>query len=70
MGIIQGFIFGFIILFSKKIYNKTNLFLSYTSFALSISNLQYWFNDSNITHFFPALEWFRIPTELDRKSVV
>lgn len=63
MGIIQGFIFGFIILFSKKIYNKTNLFLSYTSFALSISNLQYWFNDSNITHFFPALEWFRIPTE-------
>lgn len=63
MGIIQGFIFGFIILFSKKFYSKTNLFLSYTSFALSISNLQYWFNDSNITHFLPFLEWFRIPTE-------
>jgi AraC-like DNA-binding protein len=63
MGIIQGFIFGFTIIFSKKYYSKTNLFLSYTSFALSISNLQYFLIDCHVNLYLPFLDWLRIPTE-------
>lgn len=63
MGIIQGIIFGLVILFNKKYYSKTNIFLSFTSFSLSFSNLQYWFIDSNLKDLYPFLGWFRIPCE-------
>ena len=63
MGIIQGIIFGLVILFNKKYYSKTNSFLAYTSFSLSFSNLQYWIIDSNLEDLFPFLGWFRIPCE-------
>lgn len=63
MGIIQGFIFGFIIIFNRKLNNKTNIFLSLTVFSLSISNLQYWLEDSNLNISFPYLNYVRIPTE-------
>ncbi len=63
MGIIQGFVFGFIIIFNKKLNNKTNLFLAFTSFSLSISNLQHWFIDSKFYLQFPFLNFIRIPTE-------
>lgn len=63
MGIIQGFLFGFIILFSKKLNNKTNIYLSFTSFSLSVSNLQYWLIDIELNKFYPFLDWLRIPTE-------
>lgn len=63
MGIIQGFIFGFIIIFNKKLNNKTNLFLAFTSFSLSISNLQHWFIDSKMYLQLQFLNIIRIPTE-------
>lgn len=63
MGVIQGIIFGLVILFNKKYFSKTNSFLSFTAFSLSFSNLQYWFIDSNLKDFFPFLGWFRIPCE-------
>lgn len=63
MGIIQGFIFGFIIIFNRKLNNKTNIFLSLTVFSLTISNLQYWLEDSNLVISFPYLNFVRVPTE-------
>jgi len=63
MGIIQGIIFGIIVLFNKKYSSRTNSYLAYTAFSLSFSNLQYWFIDSNLTNKLPFLFWFRIPTE-------
>ncbi len=64
MGILQGFVFSFAILFTKKYYSKTNSFLAYTVLSLTFSNLQYWFLDSKLAdyiHFFGIL---RIPCEL------
>lgn len=63
MGIIQGIIFGIVILFNKKYFSKTNSFLAFTSFSLSFSNLQYWIIDSNFEDVFPFLGWLRIPCE-------
>lgn len=63
MGIIQGIIFGIIVLFNKKYSSRTNSFLAFTAFSLSLSNLQYWFIDSDLANIVPFLFWFRIPTE-------
>lgn len=63
MGILQGIIFGFIVLLNKKYASKTNSYLAYTSFCLSLSNLQYWFFDSKLTDKFVFLDWVRLPLE-------
>lgn len=63
MGILQGFIFTGVILFSKKYSGKPYIYLASTVFCLSFSNLQYWFDDSNATETFPALGIIRIPCD-------
>jgi AraC-like DNA-binding protein len=63
MGIIQGIIFGLVIFFNKKYTHKTYLYLAYTVFSLSFSNLQYWFFDSKLYKFYPFLDWLRFPCE-------
>jgi AraC-like DNA-binding protein len=63
MGILQGLVFSFAILFTKKYYSKTNSFLAYTVLSLSFSNLQYWMIDSNLVKSFPVLGMLRIPCD-------
>lgn len=63
MGIIQGVIFSIVVLFNKKYYSKTNAYLAYTSICLSLSNLQYWFTDTNLSKKYAFLDWLRIPSE-------
>ena len=63
MGILQGLVFSFAILFIKKYYSKTNSFLAYTVLSLSFSNLQYWIIDSNLVKSFPVLGMLRIPCD-------
>jgi AraC-like DNA-binding protein len=58
--IIQGIVFGIIVLVNKKYSSKTNSYLAYTTFALSFSNLQYWFLDSKLAHIVP-LDYLFIP---------
>jgi hypothetical protein len=64
MGILQGFVFSFSILFTKKYYSKTNSFLAYTVLSLSFSNLQYWFLDSKLSNYIHFLGVLRIPCDL------
>lgn len=64
MGIIQGILFGFVVLFNTKYSSKTNSYLAYTVFSLVFSNLQHWFIDSNLAVKFPLLSIVRIPCEL------
>lgn len=64
MGIIQGILFGLVVLFNTKYSSKTNSYLAYTVFSLVFSNLQHWFIDSNLIHDFPLLSIVRIPCEL------
>ncbi|GAB1856945.1 helix-turn-helix domain-containing protein [Flavobacteriaceae bacterium MHTCC 0001] len=47
-GIIHGFIFSFIITINKNLKSKTSIFLALTILSLALSNLQYWFIDTNI----------------------
>lgn len=63
MGIVQGLIFGMVVLFDNRYSSKTNSFLAYTAFSLSLSNLQYWFYDSELYKIYPLLDWLRIPCE-------
>jgi hypothetical protein len=63
MGILQGLVFSFAILFTKKYYSKTNSFLAYTVLSLSFSDLQYWMIDSNLVKSFPVLGMLRIPCD-------
>ncbi|NCP52698.1 MAG: helix-turn-helix transcriptional regulator [Flavobacteriales bacterium] len=48
VGIIHGIIFSLVIAFNKKRHSKTNYFLVLTSLALALSNLQYWFMDTEL----------------------
>lgn len=64
MGIIQGILFGLVVLFNTKYSSKTNSYLAYTVFSLVFSNLQHWFIDSNLILDFPILSLVRIPCEL------
>lgn len=64
MGIIQGILFGLVVLFNTKYSSKTNSYLAYTVFSLVFNNLQHWFIDSNLTLDFPILSIVRIPCEL------
>jgi AraC-like DNA-binding protein len=63
LGIIQGVIFSLVIFFNKKFYSKSNVYLAYTSISLSLSNLQYWFTDTNLVKKYVFLDWLRIPSE-------
>ncbi len=63
MGILQGLVFSFAILFTKKYYSKTNSFLAYTVLSLSFSNLQYWLLDSKLIDSTYVLGKLRIPCE-------
>ena len=63
MGILQGLVFSFAILFTKKYYSKTNSFLAYTVLSLSFSNLQYWAIDSNLIKYIPYFDILRIPCD-------
>ncbi len=47
-GIIHGFIFSLTITINKNLKSITNVFLALTILSLALSNLQYWFIDTNI----------------------
>lgn len=62
-GIIQGLIFGFFLLFSKRGL-KGNTYLACTVICLTLNNLQYWLSDSNLTTIIPELGYLYLPFEL------
>lgn len=47
-GIVQGFVFVFVVLFSKKYKSKSSYFLTGLILCLSLSNLNYFLSDSGI----------------------
>lgn len=47
-GIVQGFVFVFVVLFSKKYRTKSIYFLTALIFMLSVSNLNYFLSDARI----------------------
>jgi len=64
MGILQGVVFSLVVLLSKKYSSRTNSYLAYTVISLIVSNLQYWFIDTRLSHSLPFLSYLRIPSEL------
>lgn len=58
-GVIHGLIFSLIVLFKKKI--KHNNYLAFTVLFLSLSNLQYFIIDINLTKLNPVLSYLFIP---------
>ncbi len=63
-GIIQGIIFGIIVLFSKQYKSKTNRYLALTIIALSLSNLNYWFWDTKIGEIYFITDILYFPFQL------
>ena len=64
-GIIHGFIFSAVILFNKNLKSKTNFFLALTILSMALSNLQYWFIDTNIIpkHYYYSHNIIFVPFE-------
>ncbi|WP_298419514.1 AraC family transcriptional regulator [uncultured Kordia sp.] len=60
-GIIQGFIFGFIVLFNKKFTTKASSYLATCMLLLSLSNLQYWLIDIKSVEKYNFLKYIYIP---------
>ncbi len=48
IGIIQGIVFGFVVLFSKKYHSRSTFFLVAVILGISFSNLQYYLSDTGI----------------------
>ncbi|WP_046759232.1 helix-turn-helix domain-containing protein [Kordia jejudonensis] len=60
-GIIQGFIFGFIVLFNKKYTTKASSYLAICMLLMSLSNLQYWLIDVKSVEKYSFLKYIYIP---------
>jgi AraC-like DNA-binding protein len=58
-GVIHGFIFSGLVLSRKKV--KNNFFLALTVLFLSLSNLQYFIIDTNLTEVYPVFGYLFIP---------
>lgn len=63
-GVIQGLIFGFVILFFKKYKSTPNKYLAQLIIYLSLSNLYYWFLDTNLSDGYKYYEYVYIPWNL------
>lgn len=62
-GVIQGLIFGFVILFFKKYKSTPNKYLAQLIIYLSLSNLYYWFLDTNLSDGYKYYEYIYITME-------
>jgi AraC-like DNA-binding protein len=60
-GIIQGLIFGFVVLFGKKYTSKASSYLAIAMLLLSLSNLQYWLIDTKTVEKYSFLKYIYIP---------
>ncbi|MBP2832612.1 helix-turn-helix transcriptional regulator [Aquimarina sp. U1-2] len=63
-GIIQGFLFGIVVLTSKGFSDKVNRFLALTIITLSFNNLYYWFIDIGLEVHFKEITLFYLPWHL------
>ncbi|WP_282086665.1 helix-turn-helix transcriptional regulator [Aquimarina algiphila] len=63
-GIVQGFLFGTVVLTSKAFNNKVNKYLALTIISLSFNNLYYWFIDIGIEQQFKEINLFYLPWHL------
>lgn len=60
-GIIQGFIFGIVVLSSKKYNNKASFCLASVMLLMSLSNLQYWLIDTKTVEKYSFIKYAYIP---------
>lgn len=60
-GVVQGFVFSFIVLTQKKFITNNTFFLGLVVLFLSLSNLQYWFLDTKLAYAYPILKLIFIP---------
>ncbi|MBC8753946.1 helix-turn-helix transcriptional regulator [Kordia sp. YSTF-M3] len=60
-GIIQGFIFGIIVLSSKKYNNRASFCLAFVMLLMSLSNLQYWLIDTKTAEKYSFIKFTYIP---------
>lgn len=58
-GVIHGFVFCALVLYRKKVRN--NYYLALTVLFLSLSNLQYFFIDTNLAAIYPIFQYLFIP---------
>ena len=63
-GIIQGFLFGIVVLFSKKYRSTPNKYLAQAVIYLSLNNLYFWLTDTNISNSYIDYEYLNIPWSL------
>ncbi len=60
-GVIQGLIFGLIILLNKKYNSKASLYLGIIMILMSLSNLQYWLIDTETVEKYNFIKYTYIP---------
>jgi len=60
-GVIQGLIFGVVVLLNKKHNSKASLYLAIFMLLMSISNLQYWLIDTRIVEKYSFIKYTYIP---------
>ncbi|MCL6296471.1 helix-turn-helix domain-containing protein [Jejuia spongiicola] len=60
-GVIQGFIFSLIVLTQKKYITNNTIYLGLVVLFLSLSNLQYWFLDTQLANVYSFIKLIYIP---------
>lgn len=60
-GIVQGFVFVIVVLFSKKYRGKSNYFLTGLIFCLSLGNLNYFLSDAGVISVDQLYTYFYLP---------
>lgn len=63
-GVIQGFIFTFVILYNNKYKSNTSKYIALVVLFLSLSNMQYWLIENDILkirHIFVPWQWLIMP---------
>ncbi len=62
---IHGFIFGLIVLFSKRFCTKPNKYLAYFIILVSLNNIYFWFLDTKITTYLGWNYYWLFPVQWD-----
>lgn len=60
-GVIQGLIFGIVVLINKKYSSKASLYLAIVMLLMSLSNLQYWLIDTKTVEKYDFIKYTYIP---------
>jgi len=63
-GIVQGVIFGMVVLTSKAFSGKANTYLALTIISLSMNNLYYWLIDIGLERYFSEISLSYLPWHL------